>query len=163
MGLRNDLEYVRYLSVVEPASDDCSTATFSNLENHPRVIKARNSKPIPQIRLDPKTGLPSIVEDKPARKQAQSDSSGTDDEDTRRMSSAAGSGPWADTLTAVRVTIARPKEETAEEKKARKQAVKAERQARRSEKKTTRETFSKETKRQVQSLADREKTKVRKL
>ncbi|KAL1951247.1 hypothetical protein VTO73DRAFT_396 [Trametes versicolor] len=129
---------------------DCETilTTFSNLENHPRVIKARNSKPVPKIRLDPKTGLPSVVEDKPARKQPQSDSSGTDDEDDSRP---------------VRVTIARPKEETAEEKKARKQAVKAERQARRSEKKTTRESFSKETKRQVQSLADREKTKVRKL
>lgn len=164
MGLRNDLEYVRSLSVIESASDDHSTATFSNLENHPRVIKARNSKPVPKIRLDPKTGLPSVVEDKPARKQPQSDSSGTDDEDnSRRMSSPVNLGLWADTWTAVRVTIARPKEETAEEKKARKQAVKAERQARRSEKKTTRESFSKETKRQVQSLADREKTKVRKL
>lgn len=158
------LSMSRSLSVVEPASDDHSTATFSNLENHPRVIKARNSKPVPKIRLDPKTGLPSVVEDKPARKQPQSDSSGTDDEDdSRRMSSPVSLGLWADTWTAVRVTITRPKEETAEEKKARKQAVKAERQARRSEKKTTRETFSKETKRHVQSLADREKTKVRKL
>lgn len=65
--------------------------------------------------------------------------------------------------TAVRVTIARKKDETPEEKRARKQAVKAERQARRTEKKATKESFSKEVKRQVQSLTDKEKTKVRKL
>ncbi|KAI0639864.1 Low temperature viability protein-domain-containing protein [Trametes polyzona] len=131
---------------------DCETilTTYSNLENHPRLIKARQNKPVPKIRLDPKTGLPSVVEEQGARKQRQPDSSATDDEDE-------------DDSRPVRVTVARKKNETPEEKKARKQAVKAERQARRSEKKATRESFSKEVKRQVQSLADKEKTKVRKL
>ena len=64
---------------------------------------------------------------------------------------------------AVRVTIARPKNESAEEKKARKQAVKAERQARRSDKKATKERFSKEVRQQAQTLAQREQTKMRKL
>lgn len=165
MGLRNDPEYVRLECFLRSNSDNHSTATFSNLENHPRVITARSSKPVPKIRLDPKTGLPSVVEEDSKRKQLQPDSSATDseEEDSRRTSAAAPSGSCTDATTAVRVTIARSKNETAEEKKARKQAVKAERQARRSEKKTTRETFSKETKRQVQSLADKEKTKVRKL
>ncbi|KAI0361122.1 LTV-domain-containing protein [Trametes cingulata] len=130
---------------------DCETilTTYSNLENHPRLIKARNTKPVPKIRLDPRTGLPSVVEEQASVKQPQVDSSATDEED--------------ESSRPVRVTVARKKDETPEEKKARKQAVKAERQARRSEKKATRETFSKEVKRQVQSLADKEKTKVRKL
>ncbi|KAI0375462.1 LTV-domain-containing protein [Pilatotrama ljubarskyi] len=144
---------------------DCETilTTYSNLENHPRLIKARNTKPVPKIRLDPKTGLPSVVEEH--MKQPQADSSATDEEneDHRRTSYAGYTGSGTDLLTAVRVTVARKKDETPEEKKARKQAVKAERQARRSEKKATRETFSKEVKRQVQSLADKEKTRVRKL
>ncbi|KAI0778643.1 LTV-domain-containing protein [Trametes elegans] len=130
---------------------DCETilTTYSNLENHPRLITARNTKQVPKIRLDPKTGLPSVVEEQPTKPQHSHDSSATDeDEEDSRP---------------VRVTIARRKDETPEEKKARKQAVKAERQTRRSEKKATKESFSKEVKRQVQSLADKEKTKLRKL
>ena len=64
--------------------------------------------------------------------------------------------------SAVRVTVARSKNETLEEKKARKQAVKAERQARRLDKKATKEQFSKATRQQAQSLAQREKTKMKK-
>ncbi|TFK94954.1 LTV-domain-containing protein [Polyporus arcularius HHB13444] len=130
---------------------DCETilTTYSNLENHPRLIRARNDKPVPKIRLDPKTGLPSVVEEQPSKKQLPADSSTSDeDEDDSRPA---------------HITIARSKDETPEEKKARKQAVKAERQARRSEKKTTKEQFSKATRQQAQSLTQREKSKLRKL
>ncbi|RPD82109.1 LTV-domain-containing protein [Lentinus tigrinus ALCF2SS1-7] len=131
---------------------DCETilTTYSNLENHPRLIRARNDKSVPKIRLDPKTGLPSVLEEQPSKKPAQADSSETDEdaeENTRP----------------VRVTVSRSKDETPEEKKARKQAVKAERQARRSDKKATKEQFSKATRQQSQSLAQREKTKMKKL
>lgn len=64
---------------------------------------------------------------------------------------------------AVRVTVTRPKNETADEKKARKQAVKAERHARRSDKKATKERFSKEVKQQARSLAQKEQSTMRKL
>lgn len=40
-----------------------SLATYSNLENHPRMIRARTSKPVPKIVLDPRTGLPSVETD----------------------------------------------------------------------------------------------------
>ncbi|KAI0715091.1 Low temperature viability protein-domain-containing protein [Earliella scabrosa] len=131
---------------------DCETilTTYSNLENHPRLIRARNDKPVPKIRLDPKTGLPSVIEGQPAKQLSLADSSATEDEDE------GDDRP-------VRVTIARPKNESAEEKKARKQAVKAERQARRSDKKATKERFSKEVRQQAQTLAQREQTKMRKL
>lgn len=51
-------------------------------------------------------------------------------------------------LAAIRETVTRPKGESAEDKKARKAAVKAERQARRVEKKGTKEAFGNEMKRQ---------------
>lgn len=64
---------------------------------------------------------------------------------------------------AFRQTIARPRGESKEDKKARKQAVKTERQARRVEKKSTKEQFSAEIHHQTKSLANKEKTRMKKL
>lgn len=36
-------------------------ATYSNLENHPRLIRARDNKLVPKIILDPRTGLPTAI------------------------------------------------------------------------------------------------------
>ena len=60
------------------------SATYSNLENHPRLIRARGDKPVPKIRLDPKTGLPSVVEPSSKPQQPPTDSSATDEEDSKR-------------------------------------------------------------------------------
>jgi len=38
------------------------SATYTNLENHPRLIRVRDAKPVPKIALDRKTGLPSLVD-----------------------------------------------------------------------------------------------------
>lgn len=38
-------------------------ATYSNLENHPRIIRARDARKIRKIRLDAKTGLPVVEEE----------------------------------------------------------------------------------------------------
>lgn len=65
-------------------------------------------------------------------------------------------------VSAIRQTVTRPRDETAEEKKARKQAVKVERQARRVDKKATKEQFSTELKHQMKGIANKE-TKLRKL
>ena len=61
------------------------------------------------------------------------------------------------------MTVTRPRVESKEDKKARKQAVKVERQARRVDKKATKEQFSTETKHQLKGIANKEKTKMRKL
>jgi protein LTV1 len=66
-------------------------------------------------------------------------------------------------LSAARTTIARARDESQDDKKARKQAVKAERQARRVEKKTTKTKFTVEIHNQAKSLANREKMKIKKL
>ncbi|KAF9270796.1 Low temperature viability protein [Marasmius fiardii PR-910] len=117
---------------------DCETilTTYSNLENHPRLIRARNFKPVPKIQLDPKTGLPNISEDlsnkrsasqktKPSAYDHDSDDSDYDDSTGRQ-------------------TITRSRNETVEDKKARKAAVKAQQAARRAEKKSNKAAFGNE-------------------
>lgn len=48
------------------------TGTYSNLENHPRLLSARGfvQRHEPRIRLDPKTGVPTVegAETKPRRR-----------------------------------------------------------------------------------------------
>ncbi|KIJ66375.1 hypothetical protein HYDPIDRAFT_86517 [Hydnomerulius pinastri MD-312] len=131
---------------------DCETVltTYSNLENHPRIIQARTSKFVPKIKLDPRTGLPSVDADtkidKARRKLEDLDE---EDEPAERV---------------VKQTITRPRDESKEDKKARKQAVKAERQARRVDKKATKEQFDTEIKHQAQGLSNKAKSsRMRKL
>ncbi|KAG9313992.1 Low temperature viability protein-domain-containing protein [Chiua virens] len=124
---------------------DCETilTTYSNLENHPRLIRARSSKPVPKIKLDARTGLPSVEED-PVKKDILEK-----EELVKR---------------AIKQTASRSRDESKEDKKARKQAVKAERQVRRADKKTMKEQFSVEMKHQAQGLHDKTNTsRTRKL
>ncbi|KAH8119968.1 Low temperature viability protein [Phellopilus nigrolimitatus] len=128
---------------------DCETilSTYSNLENHPRLIRARETKSVPKIYLDPKTGLPSV---KPAK-------------DEKRSTANVANGDVSETIQPARVTVARPKNESKDEKHARKQAVKEGRQARRVEKKATKDQFFNEKKHLLQVLANTPKRGIRKL
>ncbi|KAG8763943.1 hypothetical protein FRC12_008355 [Ceratobasidium sp. 428] len=127
---------------------DCETilTTYSNFENHPRLILARDQRPVPRIKLHPKTGLPAVAED----------SSYDDAPVTRRTARHTISareevlGVTA-TESITRKTISRPRNESREDKKARKEAVRNEKQVRRAEKSAMREAFSAE--RRTQSKA----------
>ncbi|THH19679.1 hypothetical protein EW146_g1530 [Bondarzewia mesenterica] len=121
--------------------------THTNLENHPRLIRARQSKPVPKIHLDPRTGLPSIIEPDLVEKSALQ----------RRPAP-----PNVDGETLVRKTVTRSRSESKEEKKARKQSIKADRQVRRVEKKATKDQFSVAVKQQTQIIAGKQ-VKTRKL
>ncbi|KAI8379564.1 Low temperature viability protein-domain-containing protein [Radiomyces spectabilis] len=95
-------------------------STYSNLENHPQMISDRG-KPSKKIRIDPKTGLPCLVE--VARKPRKNDDresaeNGDDDEAGEEESDD------EDDEERVNLGVARSKKETKEEKKARKLAVK---------------------------------------
>jgi len=127
---------------------DCETVltTYSNIENHPRLIRARDTSLVPKIRLDPRTGMPTVQQKIPRGPKLVESESENDDDDLP-----------------ARVTITRPRDESLEEKKSRKQAVKADRQARRSDKRLTKEQFSKELKQQMKGITNKEKTKMRKL
>ncbi|KAF9502180.1 LTV-domain-containing protein [Pleurotus eryngii] len=131
---------------------DCETilSTYSNLENHPRLIRARDANPVVKIRLDPRTGFPMVEELPPRlRGKAAKQPPVEDDEDKD--------------AAPVHYTVARPKDETPEEKRARKAAVKAEKQVRRADKKATKEQFAAEFKAQKRTINNKEKASVRKL
>ncbi len=146
-----------------------TVATYSNLENHPRLIRARQIRPVPKIQLDPKTGLPIVDGEKlPTRasKAREVESITEVDEDENHceyssyhLSQLKSHAIWL----ATHVTITRPRDESKEEKRARKQAVKVERQQRRVDKKATKEQYSSEIKTQVKRLSDIEKTRMKKL
>ncbi|GAA5990973.1 hypothetical protein JCM5350_001833 [Sporobolomyces pararoseus] len=126
---------------------DCETvlSTYSNLSNHPRLLRIRDNKlkaPKPaQIKLDPKTGFPlvngQLVTGKDDTIMEENENDQEEEEDEEEMEE-----------YIPKETIKRPRGETAEEKKARKQQVKNERQSRRTEKKQTKESFENEVKRQ---------------
>ncbi|KAL1740040.1 Low temperature viability protein-domain-containing protein [Schizophyllum fasciatum] len=145
---------------------DCESilSTYSNLENHPRLIRARESATrrnkkaaVPHIALDPKTGLPIVTPPSAlpnSKSGPHSKAPPAFDDDS--------SGSDTETEATQRRTITRPKNESAEDKKARKAAVKAERQARRVEKKATKEQFDAEMKTAKRQLTTKER-KMKKL
>ncbi|KAF8273015.1 LTV-domain-containing protein [Lactarius quietus] len=110
--------------------------TYTNLENHPRLIKAFEARKGPKIRLDPKTGFPLI----------ESDPTPTTERNVPR-SLPPKKAPDS------RLTTRRVRGESAEDKKERKHAVKEARQARRVEKKEKKEEFSTAVKQRSQELA----------
>ncbi|KZT39693.1 LTV-domain-containing protein [Sistotremastrum suecicum HHB10207 ss-3] len=138
---------------------DCETilSTYSNLENHPKLIRVRDGavRPPrgPKIVVDRKTGFPSVVEED--QKEVE-DSEDSDDTTKRKCANLfVQGGMLILPVKAVRETIKRPKGESKEDKKARKAAVKAERQVRRVEKKAMKSTFEDEKRSFVKVLNGR--------
>ncbi|KAJ7269273.1 Low temperature viability protein-domain-containing protein [Mycena haematopus] len=136
---------------------DCETilTTYSNLENHPRLIRARDADrrktpvlPVPKIHLDPRTGLPSVVADTKLAPKSKGRVSFASDSESE--SSGDDGRPRVQ-------TVKRDKNESKEDKKARKAAVKEERQARRAEKKSTKELYGAEVKTQKREIANKER------
>ena len=126
------------------------------------MIRVRDAKAVPKIRVDPKTGLPTTANPVP-RKKLEDLSEEDEDEEDRRMSFTAAKVNLANVRLAVNVTVTRQKGESKEEKKARKDAVKDERRNRRVEKKATRAEFTTELKKQQKSTAQKEKSRMKKL
>ena len=164
---RGDLEDLWVEDKEEAKRWDVETvlSTYSNLENHPKMLrlqgslnrskkkKARKARADDEtasevssvaptkIAIDPRTGFPLVLD--PG--QGGDDDGGADSDATMD----------ADELNAYakRQAIGRNKAETPEEKRARKNEVKAERQARRQEKSSTKNTFAGERKRQIKTSA----------
>lgn len=172
MGLRNRPQCVlllspslRYLRVFADSEFYLPLpGTYSNLSNHPRMLRLRDVRgPKPaKITIDPKTGFP-LVDGKSVLEPRGGDDTIMEEEDEEEEEEFGESRlgltffPLNDTDSmlllcvnnaVIREVIKRPRTETAEEKKARKAAVKAERAVRREEKKGTKEAFNSETKRQ---------------
>lgn len=141
-------------------------ATYSNLENHPRLIRARQTNPVLKIKLDPKTGLP-VVEPSGRTRSSSNGEPHVEVVPSRGKLRLIGRSTKHVKITSIftvtQTTTTRSKNETPEEKKARKQAVKQERQTRRADKKASKEQFSAEVKNQQKILNAKEKSKMRKL
>ncbi|KAJ8084703.1 Protein ltv1 [Marasmius tenuissimus] len=138
---------------------DCETilTTYSNLENHPRIIRARDFKPTPKIKLDPKTGLPSISEDLTSKPVPAEKSK------PHTLSNSSDDSDLSETDLPAPQTITRLRNETPEEKKARKAAVKAQQAARRSEKKSNKAAYGSELKAAKVRASNQNTKGVRKL
>lgn len=111
-----------------------TAATYTNTENIPGTIRVRSAEATrerAQRRAEAAAAAAAI---------AEREGSGSDSD--------SGSATERDTP---KVTVARAKGETAEQRKARKAAVKAERASRRAEKKQHKQTFGDERKRQLAS------------
>ncbi|SCZ99427.1 BZ3500_MvSof-1268-A1-R1_Chr7-2g09527 [Microbotryum saponariae] len=121
---------------------DCETvlSTYSNISNHPRLLRVKGgpTSRASRIRLDEKTGFPIVGSAVRAGLKAGSGETIGDAEDEDEGDDEA---PRVE-------TIKRPRDETAEDKRARKGAVKEQRSARRAEKKSTKDEFSQEMTRQ---------------
>ncbi|KAE8266154.1 hypothetical protein A4X09_0g6192 [Tilletia walkeri] len=133
-------------------------STHSNVSNHPRLIRARDAASVAGTATTAHRG-PSVISE-PKSKNGKNDagdaegsvSNGTregqdDDEDSDYESDA--------TEVPTSVTITRDRNETAEEKKARKLATKENKQARRQQKSARKAAFANEHKRQVHMASAR--------
>ncbi|CAG8609852.1 7708_t:CDS:10 [Paraglomus brasilianum] len=129
---------------------DCQSilSTYSNLENHPTLIREDRHQ---KIKIHPRTGMPIIEKmenvsniSKEEAKNGHTDSL-SDSEDSVESAQ-----------PRVNMGIARSREEAIDEKKKRKESVKAERRARRAEKKSHKRAFAREHTKQTKMVLRRE-------
>ncbi|KAF9193312.1 hypothetical protein BGZ50_007573 [Haplosporangium sp. Z 11] len=120
-------------------------STYSNLENHPGMIKEQTRR---RIHIDPKTGMP-IVTEKPSKKALQRQKEAAAAAEAAERGSDEGEDEEEDEeVEAENLGAKRNKSETKEEKKARKDAIKQEKKNRRETKKVTKAAFASEKSRQ---------------
>ena len=141
---------------------DCESvvSTYSNLDNHPRLLGAtrrdgrttqvqrdlQEAPAAPFITLSKKTGLPIGMLGRYDDDDVDDSDSGEEENDQY-----GGDEDYGEESTPkANLGVKRAKKETPQEKRARKKAVKAERRARRQQKKMMKTEFKKEEKRQLQ-------------
>lgn len=69
--MRDYTQCVQPIQLGKYVTEVVNAATYSNLENHPRLIRARQVKATPKIVLDPKTGLPIVDGEKTQKKSSR--------------------------------------------------------------------------------------------
>ncbi|CAF3767230.1 unnamed protein product [Rotaria sordida] len=139
--LLNEPEKLTTVTVDDDENDDekwdCETilTTYSNIYNHPKLI---TQNPINRIRLSKKTGLPlNDNNNKIKIKESTNDDDDDDNESTNQQT----------------ITFERKKDETSEERRTRKNAVKEIRRDRRIIKKATKIAFKQEEQKQLHEQA----------
>ncbi|XP_066249012.1 protein LTV1 homolog [Euwallacea similis] len=143
----DDWEEMRQVEVNEEEKWDCETilSTYSNLYNHPKIIKEPSKN---KIKVDNKTGIPKNVLDSnklTINALNRFDEQNSFDSPNSGSKSTTGQSVISQ-LTALSI---RNKEETSAERRERKNALKEYRKERRLEKKMNTQAFKEEMKRQV--------------
>lgn len=129
------------------------------MENHPRIIRVNDSKHIPKITLDSITGFP-LVKNSPRNPTRCPALIANDFDDTKPEMAGEYLLVMIDSVVSSfsvhkNITISRPRNETKEDKKARKMAARSEKQTRRIEKQEMKEQFAAELKVQKRVLANK--------
>ncbi|KAG0257731.1 hypothetical protein DFQ27_004958 [Actinomortierella ambigua] len=128
-------------------------STYSNLENHPTMIKESTTRK--RIHIDPKTGMPVVTEYKKKgqkNKQAEPEPAEEDAQEGEEQEE----GDEEEYVEPENLGTKRNKGESKDEKKARKEAIRLEKQRRREEKKATKNAFAQEKSRQVVVLRNQQ-------
>lgn len=76
---------VYYISEPDGGCGPAILGTYTNLENHPRLIRARETRPEPKIRLDPRTGIPSTDQPQQEKEDDHDHEESDDDGDHREF------------------------------------------------------------------------------
>ncbi|KAI9250195.1 Low temperature viability protein-domain-containing protein [Phascolomyces articulosus] len=132
---------------------DCQSvlSTYTNLENHPHMISDRG--PRKKITINPKTGMPNLVEAPRKKKNLVEDNEDSMEEEEEEDSDE------EEEEERINLGERRSKAESKEEKKARKAAVKEAKKNRRETKKSTKQAFKDEENRQRRTLQQQRKAK----
>ncbi|KAI7817026.1 Low temperature viability protein-domain-containing protein [Gamsiella multidivaricata] len=135
-------------------------STYSNLENHPGMIKEQHRR---RIQIDPKTGMP-IVTEKLSKKAlqrrkevAEAEAAARAAENGEQNSDDEEESEEEEEEEPENLGTKRNKAETKEEKKARKEAIKQEKRERRETKKATKAAFANEKTRQEKVMKNLKK------
>lgn len=139
-------EEVKYIEVEEKEKWDCETilSTYSNLYNHPKLIK---EPPNNKIKIDKRTGIPKNVLD--SDKLTTKALNQFNEQNVTFESSGPKSHAGQSIISQISTLSMRPKNESPEERKDRKKALKEYRKERRIEKKINTQAFKEEAIRQT--------------
>ncbi|KAF7267305.1 hypothetical protein GWI33_019455 [Rhynchophorus ferrugineus] len=145
-GSDEEEDGMKYVEIAEKDKWDCETilSTYSNVYNHPKLI---TEPPSNKIKIDKKTGVPKDVLGANklttrALNQLNAQNGISDDPGTRSFTGQS-------VISQLSALSIRPKDETSEDRRERKKALKDYRKERRLEKKMNSDAFKEEAKRQV--------------
>lgn len=137
---------------------DCESilSTYSNLYNRPKLISESNGKHSQRIRIDERTGMPIGVLDRPgltAKKLAKLDALNAETDMSPK-----GSKSVRSSVSRISELSVRDSNETPEQRRQRKAALKEYRRERRAEKKANKEAFKKENIRMSKEIVNLQKS-----
>ncbi|CAG9764118.1 unnamed protein product [Ceutorhynchus assimilis] len=144
-----DSDEIDYVEVDDKPKWDCESilSTYSNIYNHPKLIKEPLNNKTNKIQIDKRTGIPKNILD--ANKLTTKALNQFNEENDEMTNAGPKSYSGQSVISQLSTLSIRPKDETPEDRRERKKALKDYRKERRLEKKINSVAFKDEAKRQV--------------